>query len=172
MVRIRPTAEVADAAAVVAADAVAELAHLVPAATVEHVGATAFIDGWTKGDVDLSVVVPAADFDGTVAVLRRHCDMAQPENWTATFASFSVPGRALPLGLQVAVAGSSSDFLVDLCELFRSRPDLREAYDATKLATADQGAEACWQAKDAFLADVLAEHLPSSAPVADRAADR
>jgi GrpB-like predicted nucleotidyltransferase (UPF0157 family) len=157
---LRPTAEVLARADVIVHQLEGELARLLPRAEVEHIGATSHPDGWTKGDVDLSVVVPEDQFDDAVAVLKDRFAVAQPENWTPTFASFSVDDRDLPVGLQLAVKGSGSDFLVTLRDLFRARPDLLAAYDDAKRAAAADGREAYWQAKDAFLAQVLDEHLP------------
>lgn len=171
-VRMRPTVDVTERAEAVAAEAVAELADLLPNARVDHVGATSFPTGWTKGDVDLSVVVAAEDFGDAVALLGARFDVAQPENWTPTFASFAVRGRDLPLGLQVAVDGSPSDFLVALRDLLRSRPDLFEAYDAVKRDASTRGPAGYWEAKDRFLAEVLAEHLPASASVSERTSGR
>jgi GrpB-like predicted nucleotidyltransferase (UPF0157 family) len=157
---LRPTEELRGRADVVAEALRGELARLLPRAEVEHIGATAHPAGWTKGDVDLSVVVPADGFDDAVAALKDRFAVAQPENWTSTFASFSVDDRDLPVGLQLAVKGSGSDFLVALRDLLRDRPDLLEAYDDAKRAAAADGREAYWQAKDAFLADLLHTHLP------------
>lgn len=158
--RLRPTAEVREQADAVADHLTAELADLLPDAEVEHIGATSHPTGWTKGDVDLSVVVPLDGFADAVASLKDRFAVAQPENWTPTFASFSVEDRELPVGLQVAVRGSGSDFLVPLRDLFRARRDLLEAYDHAKRAAAADGPEAYWRAKDAFLDRLLAEHLP------------
>jgi GrpB-like predicted nucleotidyltransferase (UPF0157 family) len=157
---LRPTAEVRARADVVADQLQGELARLLPRAEVEHIGATSHPDGWTKGDVDLSVVVPADEFDAAVSALKDRFAVAQPENWTPTFASFAVDDRDLPVGLQLAVEGSGSDFLVALRDLFRERPDLLEAYDDTKRAAAADGPDAYWKAKDAFLTELIDQHLP------------
>jgi GrpB-like predicted nucleotidyltransferase (UPF0157 family) len=157
---LRPTAEVFARAEVVVAELRGELGRLLPRAEVEHIGATSHRDGWTKGDVDLSVVVAAGQFEDAVVTLKEHFAIAQPENWTATFASFADDRRDLPLGLQLAVRGTSSDFLVALRDLFRARPDLLVAYDDAKRGAAADGRQAYWEAKDAFLQPLLAEHLP------------
>jgi GrpB-like predicted nucleotidyltransferase (UPF0157 family) len=159
-VRLGPTADVRALADAVADRLIAELTDLLPGAEVEHIGATSHATGWTKGDVDLSVVVPPERFDDAVTALKDRYPVAQPENWTPTFASFSVEGLELPVGLQLAAKGSGSDFLVPLRDLFRKRPDLLEAYDNAKRAAAADGPEAYWQAKDDFLTELFDEHLP------------
>jgi len=126
-------------------------------AEVEHVGATALPAGTTKGDVDVCVRVAPDRFDAAVAALRGRYEVAQPENWTATFASFSAAGYELPLGIQVAAAGSADDFLVTLRDRLRTDPELLRAYDEVKRGAAGGGPEAYWAAKDAFLRKVLAD---------------
>jgi GrpB-like predicted nucleotidyltransferase (UPF0157 family) len=135
----------------VLADARSELAVLAPEVDVEHVGATSMPDGVTKGDVDVNVRVNPDRFNDVVAALSTQFDVAQPQNWTATFASFSGTRRGLPLGIQVTIAGSDDDFLVELRNLMRNDPPLRREYDAIKRANAHAGRDAYWQAKDDFL---------------------
>jgi GrpB-like predicted nucleotidyltransferase (UPF0157 family) len=132
-----------------------DVSGVVPDADVEHVGATALPGGTTKGDVDVSLRVAPERFAAAVAALRTRYEVAQPENWTATFASFSAPGYELPLGIQVAARGSADDFLVALRDRMRAEPELARAYDEVKRGAAGAGPEAYWAAKDAFLKAVL-----------------
>ncbi len=157
-------AEVAAVAEKIVAELRDELGALLPAAVVEHVGATSLPFGVTKGDVDVAVSVRVGEFDDAVGMLRSRCEIAQAENWTETYASFSLSDRPLPVGLQVAVIGSPDDFLVPLRDLFRARPDLLAAYDACKREAAYLGAQAYWAAKDRFLRNLLLEHLPEARP--------
>ena len=124
---------------------------------VEHVGATSLPAGWTKGDVDVNVRVTRDEFGPAVAALRRQLTIAQPENWTPTFASFSADGYELPLGVQVTVIGSDDDFLVKLRDRLIGDPALAARYDRVKSAAASSGADAYWQAKDEFLTKLLRE---------------
>jgi GrpB-like predicted nucleotidyltransferase (UPF0157 family) len=114
-------------------------------------------DGLTKGDVDLNIRVSATGFDAAVETLREHFDVAQPHNWTATYASFSDESRALPVGLQVTVIGSPDDFLVPLRDLMRSDASLRHAYDSVKRDAAALGPDGYWAAKNAFLEPIVAQ---------------
>jgi GrpB-like predicted nucleotidyltransferase (UPF0157 family)/GNAT superfamily N-acetyltransferase len=135
----------------VLADVRDELRVFALEADVEHVGATSMPDGVTKGDVDVNLRVSPDRFDEVVAALSTGFDVAQAQNWTATFASFSGTRRGWPLGIQVTVAGSDADFLVELRDLMRNDPTLRRQYDAIKRANAGAGRNAYWQAKDDFL---------------------
>ena len=90
-------------------------------------------------------------FDPVVVALSTRFDIAQPQNWTGTFASFSDTRRGFPLGIQVTVIGSDDDFLVDLRDRLRTDPEMRHEYDAIKRANAGAGRDAYWRAKDDFL---------------------
>jgi GrpB-like predicted nucleotidyltransferase (UPF0157 family) len=139
-----------DADAVVSAFA-ADFSPALGGAEIHHIGATALPSGVTKGDVDVNVRVDEAGFPGVVDVLSARLAIAQPDNWTATFASFSADGYPLPLGVQVTVIGSPDDFLLALRNRFRRDPDLLRRYDEVKLTAAEAGPAAYWQAKDEFL---------------------
>jgi GrpB-like predicted nucleotidyltransferase (UPF0157 family) len=123
-------------------------------AEIHHIGATALPSGRTKGDVDVNLRVPADRFDAVVAELSARLAVAQPENWTPTFASFSAPGYELPLGVQVTVLGSAGDFLIALRDRLRTDPELLRRYDELKARAAAGGADAYWQAKNRFLQEL------------------
>jgi GrpB-like predicted nucleotidyltransferase (UPF0157 family) len=133
------------------ADLRRELAVLAPGVVVEHIGATSMPDGLTKGDVDVNLRVEEDRFDHVVAALSTRFDVAQPQNWTATYASFSGTDRGVPLGIQVTVEGSDDDYLVRLRDVMRADPDMRAQYDEIKRANAPAGRNAYWRAKDEFL---------------------
>lgn len=160
---MRPVPQVASVVDAVLDDLVADLAVLLPGAIVEHVGATCHESSITKGDVDVALRVRADEFDDAVVALLSRYAAAQPQNWTATYASFSSTGL-LPVGIQLAVVDSPDDFLVPLRDLFSTRPDLLAAYDSCKRDAAPLGAKSYWEAKDRFLRALLAEHLPGARP--------
>src|SRR5712692_8771334 len=157
-VRLRPVTEVAPLADEVVAEVATELRALLPDCDVEHIGATALPDGVTKGDVDVNIRVPASSFERVVEMLTARFAVAQPQNWSPTYASFSDPDRALPLGLQVTVIGSPDDFLVMLRDLMRSDPVLRQDYERCKTQAARLGRRGYWEAKNRMLQDLLRQH--------------
>jgi GrpB-like predicted nucleotidyltransferase (UPF0157 family) len=124
-------------------------------AEIHHIGATALPFGHTKGDVDVNVRVRPERFDDVVRELSAQLAVAQLENWTAAFASFSADNYRLPLGVQVTAIGSGNDFLLRLRDTLIAEPELLERYDGLKLAAAAGGADAYWQAKDRFLRELL-----------------
>jgi GrpB-like predicted nucleotidyltransferase (UPF0157 family) len=128
-----------------------QLAEIARDVRVEHIGATSMPDGITKGDVDVNLRVAPERFNSVIAALAARFDVAQPQNWTRTYASFSDTRGGLPLGIQVTVVGSDDDFLVELRDRMRGDSDLRRRYDAVKRANAPAGREAYWQAKNDFL---------------------
>jgi GrpB-like predicted nucleotidyltransferase (UPF0157 family) len=121
----------------------------------EHVGATALPTGRTKGDVDVALRPSADEFPAVVAVLTKHLQVAQPGNWTSTFASFSDPTAPLPLGVQVSIRGSEDDFLVTLRDRMAKDDRLRSEYNRCKETAASGTREDYWQAKNKFLQSVL-----------------
>lgn len=137
--------------------AFAQLRSLLPNAELHHIGSTALPVGVTKGDVDLLVRVSPENFAPTVEAFKQRFAMKQPENWTTDFASFGDDqGYELPLGIQVVVKDSSSDFLLYLRDYFLAHPEALEQYNRLKTNHAHEGAESYWRAKDAFLQSILA----------------
>jgi len=153
-VTLHDVADVKDAAAGVVAAFEVEWRGRLGGSEIHHIGATSLPSGRTKGDVDVNVRVPEDQFVPVVETFSARLTIAQPENWTPTFASFSVPGHALPLGVQVTVIGSADDFLLGLRDRLRADPELRRRYDEVKAAAAAGGADAYWQAKDRFLQEL------------------
>jgi uncharacterized protein len=149
-IELHPVDQLANTVASVLDDVRGDLEQLVPGLDIEHIGATSLPDGVTKSDVDLNVRVSAEQFDQVVAVLSTRFGIAQPQNWTATYASFSDDLRDLPVGIQVTVKGSNDDFLVMLRDRLRSDADLRRDYNRVKHQNAPAGADAYWQAKNEF----------------------
>jgi GrpB-like predicted nucleotidyltransferase (UPF0157 family) len=156
-VDMRDVRELAGPAELVVACFRGDVAPVLGDAEVHHIGATSLPFGHTKGDVDVNIRVPDPRFAAAVAALRAHYDVAQPENWTPTFASFSVSHYALPLGLQVTANGSPDDFLLALRDRMRADEELLRRYDNVKLEAASGGPRAYWEAKNAFLQAVLAK---------------
>lgn len=154
--KLRPAGEVAEAAHDAVERFRREAAPLLEGAEVHHIGATAFGAGLTKGDVDVNVRVEPERFEQVVVALRARYEVAQPQNWTSTFASFATG----ELGVQVTAIGSPDDYLLYLRDLLAADPELRERYDAVKAEAAAGGPDAYWRAKDAFLRALLAERPP------------
>lgn len=128
---------------------------LVPSGELEHIGATSFGGGVTKGDVDVNLRVPRESFADALEALKANYEIAQPENWSSVFASFTDYTQALDVGIQVTVRDSEGDFLVYLRELLRTDPVLRESYDAVKRAASPLGMTKYREAKSAFFEGLL-----------------
>ena len=155
-VQLRAVREVAALADEVVEQLRRQIADIVDA-EVHHIGATAMPFGHTKGDVDVNIRVDGPAFSMVVAAFRERFDLAQPENWTPTFASFSSDRYVLPLGIQVTTLGSADDRLLALHERIRADPALLQQYDDVKRGAAPRGATAYWEAKNEFLQGLLAE---------------
>jgi GrpB-like predicted nucleotidyltransferase (UPF0157 family) len=154
-VNLYEVTDVADVAARVVSQFAGDVATLLPDAEVHHIGATSLPFGHTKGDVDVNVRVPESAFAGAARLLEERYGVAQRQNWTESFASYSSEGYALPLGIQLTVIGSPDDFLLALRDRMRSDLELLRQYDNCKLAAASGGSLAYWQAKNEFLRRLL-----------------
>jgi GrpB-like predicted nucleotidyltransferase (UPF0157 family) len=159
-VELQDVQEVAPRAREVVARFRQDHADIITEAEVHHIGATAMPFGHTKGDVDVdvNVRVEQAAFAALVVSLRERLRVAQPENWTPTYASFSTDRYLLPLGVQLTVIGSADDYLLMLRERMLARPELLREYNKRKLRAAANGASAYWDAKDAFLQELLVDY--------------
>jgi GrpB-like predicted nucleotidyltransferase (UPF0157 family) len=161
-VELRDVSEVAELAGQVVARFEQDLAAVVGDVEVHHIGATAMPFGHTKGDVDVNIRVERRTFPKVVVALRKQHEVAQPDNWTATFASFSTDRYPLPLGVQVTVIGSADDVLLSLRDRMRSEPDLLRRYDERKVSAAPRGQSAYWEAKNDLLQEILGAPSSSS----------
>jgi GrpB-like predicted nucleotidyltransferase (UPF0157 family) len=133
------------------------LASLLPDAEFHHIGATAIPGAITKGDVDVLLRVAPSRFVEATGILRRYFITKQPENWTGSFASFGDDSSfPFPLGVQLVIKDSESDFFLFLHEYFTSDRRHLAEYNRIKLDFAPLGAEAYWKEKDRFLSAILA----------------
>jgi GrpB-like predicted nucleotidyltransferase (UPF0157 family) len=137
----------------------AELEEILPGAGIEHVGSTSVPGSLTKGDLDICVIVPGAEFERASRVLADHFKIHQPENWSPTLASFTAPrGDGIDVGVQLVPAGSldERDF-VGWRDRLRADPELRARYDELKRRHRGEGMDAYRTAKEALIREP--EHL-------------
>jgi len=157
-VHFQPEAVFRARACFLAAEQSARIRQAIPAAAVEHVGSTSIPGALTKGDVDLLVQVDAGDFDAAVAALRGLYEINQPENWTATFASFKDDTSfALPFGAQLAVTGSETYLFVRLRDRLAADPVSLNRYNAIKRSYEGGDMHAYRAAKGEFIEQLLAQ---------------
>jgi GrpB-like predicted nucleotidyltransferase (UPF0157 family) len=154
-VKLHPVADVAPVAERIVARFKSDLGRFLPSAEIHHIGASSMPFGHTKGDLDVNVRVDEQTFEYAVSMLNKHYEVAQYEDWTPTYASFSTDRYELPLGVQVTVKGSVDDFLLDLRDRMRSDSELLRRYDEIKLHAATRGPDAYWAAKNDFLKEIL-----------------
>jgi GrpB-like predicted nucleotidyltransferase (UPF0157 family) len=156
-VRIRPSAELAEAVGAAFEHHREQVLRLVPDAEVEHVGATSVPGALTKGDLDVLVRVHPGEFSRAVTALRTVYAVHQPENWSPTLASFNDPAsRAPAVGVQLVAAGSTSDALFGpFREALIADPALLAEYNALKQRLDGQSYEHYTATKGAFIEDVL-----------------
>lgn len=162
-VRIRPSAELAEAVQAAFEDHRDQVLRFVPDGEVEHVGATSVPDALTKGDLDVLVRVRSSEFSHAIAALRDVYEIHQPENWTATLASFTDPASNAPaVGVQLVVAGSASDALFGpFRDALIADPALLAEYNALKQRLDGHSYEHYTATKGAFVEDVLETLKPA-----------
>jgi GrpB-like predicted nucleotidyltransferase (UPF0157 family) len=139
------------------------LAALVPGARIEHVGSTAVPGSLTKGDLDICVIVDAADFAAATAALGDSLSIHQPDNWTAEMASFVSPSQdGIDVGVQLIVAGSGEEtWFIGWRERLRADPELRARYDRLKEEHADGSVEDYRAAKERLILSQERSGMPS-----------
>ncbi|MFD3443655.1 GrpB family protein, partial [Microbacteriaceae bacterium 4G12] len=119
-------------------------------------GGSSVAGALTRGDVDLHLRVPAADFPAAVEALRRSHAVVHPEIWGPTLAAFEAVGTALPTGIAVTPVGSEHDQrFTRTWALLRADPALVQEYNAAKLAEDGPGGEGYEDRKSAFFDRVL-----------------
>lgn len=146
---LRPAEEFRDRALAILATERARLAGL---GELVLVGGTSVPGALTRGDVDLHLRVPPADFPAAVDRLRDLYAVVHPEIWAPTLATFTVPAE-LPAGLAATPAGSEHDLrFTRTWQLLAADPALLAEHNAVKQAAPDPDYE---PRKSAFFDHVL-----------------
>jgi GrpB-like predicted nucleotidyltransferase (UPF0157 family) len=133
----------------------AAIARLLPTAVIEHIGSTAVPGSLTKGDLDLLVSVPPADFPAADAVLARHYQRNMDSTHDGVFASFKDDRADPPLGIQLTCDEKVRDeFLLFRQALLRD-PSLVSAYNGLKRECDGLPMETYRKQKDTFIRRML-----------------
>jgi GrpB-like predicted nucleotidyltransferase (UPF0157 family) len=111
----------------------------------------------TRGDIDLHLRVPPADFDRVVGALKAAFTVVHPEIWVTTLATFEVTDDP-PVGLAVTPAGSEHDLrFTRSWQLLAADPALVQQYNNMKRsATAAE-----YEARKSAFFDMLLARWPS-----------
>jgi GrpB-like predicted nucleotidyltransferase (UPF0157 family) len=107
-------------------------------------GGSSIVGVRTKGDIDLHLRVPAADFERVIAAMPAVMPAAHPEIWTDGFAAFERDGDP-PVGIAVTARGSEHDrrFTVSWRRL-AADPALRDEYSELKDAPDPEAAKSAF----------------------------
>ena len=153
-IRFRPAADLGTLPADVLARERRRLGPLVPGAVLELTGGSSVPGALTGGDVDLHLRVDPPGFADAVAALTRVYEIVHPDIWSATLATFAVPG-AEAVGVAVTPVGSVHDrrFRRAWARL-RTDPDALATYNAMKTAHA-AGEEAAYLRAKALFFDAI-----------------
>ena len=137
-------------------DAELLLSAILPAARIEHVGASSVPGALSKGDVDVCVLLARDAFHEALGVLgeagytlRSRADRGAPRH------ALVAPPCELPLTVHLVEDTEAPDPLVAFRDALRADGRLLERYNAVRLEAAARGATAYRGAKTTFIAGVL-----------------
>jgi GrpB-like predicted nucleotidyltransferase (UPF0157 family) len=134
-----------------------ELRAILPAsADIRHVGATSIPGCLTKGDLDIVVRVPAGGFHEADHALSLAYSRNIGSVRTDTFCAFEDAAATPHLGIQLVAIGTELDVFHLFAEALLSKPDLVAHYNALKRQHDGGPMQDYRDAKDAFIAAVLA----------------
>jgi GrpB-like predicted nucleotidyltransferase (UPF0157 family) len=144
-------------------DAELLLSAILPEARIGHVGASAVPGAYSRGGVDVCVVVPRGGLLEALGVLGEagytaRTDATQREQPCV----LDAPEGAVRLALHVVEAGTNLDGLVGFRDALRADASLLARYNALRIAAGPQGARAYRTAKDVFIAGVSSTRAASS----------
>ena len=152
----RPAAEIHGQAVTILARERERLTRLVPPGQLSLTGGSSVPAALTRGDVDLHLRVPSADFASVVELLGTLYRPVLLEIWTATLATFEVDAR-LPTGIAVTPIGSEHDTLfARTWGLLSTDAALLEAYNELKRRHDGGEIGPYLEAKSAFFAALVA----------------
>lgn len=119
----------------------AQIQDLLPEARVEHIGATAVLGLFTKGDLDIAVHVLPDQFEGAVAALDSLYTRIHEDYWVAgEFADYGLPpADGTDISVKLVAIGGSRDFFVPLRDLLRRQADFRTQVNRVKRQYAEYG---------------------------------
>ncbi|WP_127509661.1 GrpB family protein [Paenibacillus humicus] len=110
----------------------AKLLAVLPEADIQHVGSTSLPRGLTKGDLDIQVRVRADRFAEAVVMLSSLYERNEGSSSTEHFRAFKDDGAVPPLGIQLTVAGSETDFFWKFREVLARNESYLQEYDSLK----------------------------------------
>lgn len=152
---LRPAAEVHDAALRILETERARLRPLLPDAELVLSGGSSIPAALTRGDVDLHLRVPVANYPRALDVLRGLYAVRRPEIWSDTLATFEVEA-ALPTGLAATPIGSEHDRrFTRSWQLLATEPRLLDAYNSLKRRHAKGDAATYEAAKSTFFSELM-----------------
>jgi GrpB-like predicted nucleotidyltransferase (UPF0157 family) len=135
-----------------------KLAAKLPAtAEIHHIGATAIPGCLTKGDLDIVVRIPAADFAAADAALASLLARNEGSVRTEAFSAFEDKASDPHLGVQLAALDGPFDDFHLFVEALRRSPQLVEDYNELKRGHDGADMETYRAAKGAFVERVLAD---------------
>jgi GrpB-like predicted nucleotidyltransferase (UPF0157 family) len=140
------------------------LRHAVPAARVEHVGASSIPGAISRGDLDVCAIVPATHFDRACAAIKQLGYVEKPDTLRTSELCMLIPADPdEDHAIQLIQAGSEFEFFVSFRDALRADPELVRNYNQVKRESAALGEAAYRAAKSSFIRSVLEANPPVEA---------
>lgn len=130
-------------------------ALLPPAAEITHVGSTACPGLETKGDLDILVRIPQADFPAADAELGNAFKRNAGSVRTGDFAAFEMTGESMPVGVQLTAMGGAFDHFHLFAAALAAHPALIDGFNEIKRLFDGQAMTDYRAAKALFINAVL-----------------
>ncbi|WP_162787267.1 GrpB family protein [Notoacmeibacter marinus] len=136
----------------------AVLRECLPTAEAREVGSTAVPELVGKGDVDVLVRVPLADFAAASRTLEQRFACNEDQHASATFRSYLVspPKHGLPpVTIQMTAIGASTEVFDAFLAVLRTDETMRERYGTLKRSWEGRGMAGYRRAKARFIRNAL-----------------
>ena len=139
-----------------------KLRQLLPAARIEHVGASAVPGAWSKGDLDIFVGVPAQQHANAVEKISQLGFTIKPDTLRTEALCMLDSVGDQDVAIQLVANGSKFEFFLQFRDLLRAHPKLLQEYNLLKQEHKDLGHAAYRTAKSEFIEQVLHRCVQSS----------
>lgn len=127
-------------------------ARLMPFGDIEHIGSTSIPGSITKGDLDISVRVPASRFEDALSLLDTCCERHEESHNTEEYQPYLCHIENQQVGIQLFISGSVYEkrFLF-WRDALSNNPRLLEQYNDLKVAYHGRSMSEYRDAKSKFI---------------------
>ncbi|WP_311568494.1 GrpB family protein [Photobacterium arenosum] len=133
-----------------------QIRRLLPAARVEHVGASSVPGAISKGDLDILIGVDAHELEDSARILLT-LGFQEKRNTLRTAELCMLESTSEGVAFQVVAIGSEFECFVDFRDRLRASPDLVVQYNVLKKSCEGLSHDEYREKKSTFIEHVLAQ---------------